>query len=148
MRVGVNGYSQATGPLPASSAPHRKRFGVPRQGAIVAALLLGLTGCSTLQMGQSSSASSPGTAAAIPAVPDDPLAAFAARANAGQEELVGNPPVRARMLRSYYSGGGRQCRELALGAASTATPAVYCESAPGVWTNVRPLLGTGQTGRS
>jgi hypothetical protein len=68
----------------------------------------------------------------------------AARANPGQEEVVGSPPVRARMMRAYNSGGGRPCREVRLGNAATGTQAIYCEASPGVWTSVRPLLGTGQ----
>ncbi|EHL96885.1 hypothetical protein HMPREF9946_04546 [Acetobacteraceae bacterium AT-5844] len=145
MRVGVNGYPLATGPLPAFSALLRKHI-LPARPALLALALLGLSGCGALQSDQSGSATP--VAAAIPVQPDDPLAAFAARANPGQEELVGNPPVRARMMRTYNSGAGRPCREVMLGNAATGTKSLYCEVAPGVWTHVRPLLGTGQTGRS
>lgn len=145
MRVGVNGYPLATGPLPASSALPGKPFLLARP-ALLALALLGLSGCGAFQPEQGVTATP--IAASIPVQPDDPLAAFAARANPGQQELVGNPPVRARLLRIYNSGGGRPCRELMLGNGSSGTSSLYCEEAPGVWNHVRPLLGTGQTNRS
>jgi hypothetical protein len=136
MRVGVIGSSLSTGPLTASSA-------LLRNTLPLGLLLLALAGCSSFQNTDGSGGIAAGQPAAL-AQPADPLSAFAARANPGQEEVVGSPPVRARMMRAYNSGGGRPCREVRLGNAATGTQAIYCEASPGVWTSVRPLLGTGQ----
>lgn len=81
--------------------------------------------------------------ASVPARAPDPLADFAARAQIGQEEYVGNPQVPARVTRAYNSGGGRPCRELLLGGAASGRQLVYCEEAPGQWVAVRPLLRNG-----
>lgn len=140
MRVGVNGSLLPTGPLPAPWALLRI---ISRRAPLLGLALVGLAGCSTLQgMDGGGTATSPSQA--VLAQPADPLSAFAARANPGQEEVLGSPPVRARMMRAYNSGGGRPCREIMLGNASTGNKTLYCEAAPGVWTAVRPLLGTGQ----
>ncbi len=66
------------------------------------------------------------------------LEEFAARAQIGQEEYVGNPQVPARVTRAYNSGGGRPCRELLLGGLTAGRQLIYCEEAPGQWVGVRP----------
>jgi hypothetical protein len=140
MRVGVNGSLLPTGLLPAPWALLRI---FPRRAPLLGLVLLGLAGCSTLQGDEGGGIATSGGQPVL-AQPADPLSAFAARARPGQEEVVGSPPVRARMMRAYNSGGGRPCREIMLGSASTGNKALYCEATPGVWTSVRPLLGTGQ----
>lgn len=141
MRVGVNGSPLSTGSLTAPSATFRLPL---HPAGLLGLALLALSGCGVLQdqSGGSGAMTTASPAALMQSA--DPMTAFAARATPGQEELVGNPPVRARVMRAYNSGGGRPCRELRLGNASTGTPALYCEASPGVWTSVRPLLGTGQ----
>jgi hypothetical protein len=140
MRVGVNGSLLPTGLLPAPWALLRTFY---RRAPLLGLALLGLAGCSTLQGGDGGAAATTAGQVSL-AQPADQLSAFAARARPGQEEVVGSPPVRARMMRAYNSGGGRPCREIMLGSASTGNKALYCEATPGVWTSVRPLLGTGQ----
>jgi hypothetical protein len=115
-----------------------------RLPAMLGLVLLSLSGCSMV----SGRASAPSDMASppmadLPPRPADPLAAFAARARPGQEELVGSPPVPARLMRAYNSGGGRPCRQLLLGGMATGRQALYCESTPGQWEAVRPLLQNG-----
>jgi hypothetical protein len=134
--VGVNGFPLAT---PSPSALLRFRLPV-----MLALALLSLPGCSMV----SSRASSPAAMASLPVMQPpvraaDPLAAFAARAQLGQEEMIGSPPVQARLVRAYNSGAGRPCRELLLGGMAAGRQALYCEEAPGQWEVIRPLLQNG-----
>lgn len=115
-----------------------------RLPAMLGLVLLSLSGCSMVA-GRASAPSDMASppVADLPARPDDPLAAFAARARPGQEEVVGSPPVQARVIRTYNSGGGRPCRQLLLGTMATGRQALYCETTPGQWDAVRPLLQNG-----
>ncbi|RKK01820.1 hypothetical protein D6Z83_23015 [Pseudoroseomonas wenyumeiae] len=137
--MGVNGFPLATqSPAAARMLP---RLRLP---AVLGLVLLSLSGCSMV----SSRASAPSDMASppigdLPPRPADPLAAFAARAQLGQEELVGSPPVPVRLMRAYNSGGGRPCRQLLLGSMATGRQALYCETMPGQWDAVRPLLQNG-----
>ena len=142
--MGVNGFLLATQSPAAAWMPPRLRL-----PAVLGLMLLSLSGCSMV----SSRASAPSEMASppigdLPPRPADPLAAFAARAQLGQEELVGSPPVPVRLVRAYNSGGGRPCRQLLLGSVSTGRQALYCEAAPGQWEAVRPLLQNGSPSRS
>jgi hypothetical protein len=109
------------------------------------ALLAGLSACSSgsLWSRGGSSLDARSAPASVPIRAPDPLADFAARAQIGQEEYVGNPQVPARVTRAYNSGGGRPCRELLLGGLTAGRQLIYCEEAPGQWVAVRPLLRNG-----
>jgi hypothetical protein len=119
-----------------------------RQLGALGVMMLGLAGCSTIS-GRQSPALEP-QVAFVPPPPraDDPLAAFAGRASLGQEELIGNPQVSARLIRTYNSGGGRPCRELLVGSANTGIQSLYCQDAAGQWSAVRPLLRNGLASQS
>jgi hypothetical protein len=137
--VGVNGFSLASQPLASATLLPRLRV-----AAVLALAMLGLSGCSMVSSRASGPASMASRAGAAPQPrPADPLAAFAARARLGQEEMVGSPPVSARLVRSYNSGSGHPCRELLLGSMSAGRQALYCEDDPGQWVAVRPLLQNG-----
>jgi hypothetical protein len=81
----------------------------------------------------------------------DPLAAFVARAQVGQQEMVaprdGAAPVVVRVERSYFSGSGRNCRELSLGGGMGRRSAIYCEDPRTGWNETRALLRGGAVGR-
>jgi hypothetical protein len=116
-----------------------------RRGLLVA-LLATLSACgggSLWPGGGGGSLDARSAPASVPARAPDPLADFAARAQLGQEEYVGNPQVPARVTRAYNSGGGRPCRELLLGGLTAGRQLIYCEEAPGQWVAVRPLLRNG-----
>ncbi len=109
-------------------------------------LLVALSACGgggSLWSGGGSSLDARSAPASVPARVPDPLADFAARAQIGQEEYVGNPQAPARVTRAYNSGGGRPCRELLLGGLTAGRQLIYCEEAPGQWVGVRPLLRNG-----
>jgi hypothetical protein len=72
------------------------------------------------------------------AAPGDSLAAFAARSTPGATGVVDGQP--ARLARSYISAGGRECREVVLGAGTAQRAAVACREADGSFVSVRPLL--------
>jgi len=108
-----------------------------------------LAGCGTMSGTGGTPPATGAASAAIPLRPADPLAAFAARAQPGQQEDIapapGNPPVTVRLVRSYAAASGRDCRELSVGFRA-ARPALYCEE-PGGWAAARPLLRGGAVGR-
>ncbi|MDB5369623.1 MAG: hypothetical protein JWP20_1181 [Roseomonas sp.] len=145
--MGVNGSPLATQlPPGAGTRPFRSAPIFNLRVLLPGLALLGLAGCASLSGLQGGGAAQ---SSALPAVarPMDPLAAFAARASLGQQELVGNPPVTARLMRSYNSGAGRPCRELLLGGMNAGRQALYCEESPGQWAAVRALLNNGPGGQ-
>jgi len=145
----VNETSKATRPAAAPAFRPVQRALSARPGPAARWMLLlalsGLTACGggSLWSSGSNSLNARSAPATVPLRAPDPLADFAARATPGQEEFVGNPPVSARLLRTYNSGGGRPCRELLLGSQAAGAQLVYCEDAPGQWVAVRPLLRNG-----
>lgn len=127
------------------------------------ALLLGLpllAGCSTgvteaswwnpAGLGATPTSPPPATNVVLPARAADPLAAFAARAQAGQVETVSSPGggglVSARLVRIYNAASGRECRELQFGPSGVAggSPgATYCNDPAQGWVAARALLRGG-----
>ncbi|SHJ05287.1 common-antigen outer membrane protein [Roseomonas rosea] len=133
-----------------------------RRAAFLAALLAlpALSGCASgtaeqswwnpMGLGPAPTSPPPATNVVVPARPADPLAAFAARAQAGQTETVSVPGsgrvVAARMVRSYNAASGRECRELQFGpsgVAGGAPGATYCNDPTQGWVAARALLRGG-----
>lgn len=111
-----------------------------------------LAGCGAMggMTGGTSANLPPAQASLPPARPADPLAAFAARAQNGQQEMVATAagaPVPVRAVRSYNAASGRVCRELAVGSGIAARPALYCGDEAGGWSAARPLLRGGAVAR-
>ena len=113
-----------------------------RFGALCGLAALGLTGCADGGWG-------PGTTAAVPPAPMDPLAAFVATAPAGARGMVvldDGSRFPARVARSYVAASGRECREVMLGSGRGERASLVCQGGPevgGSWVVVRPLLGGG-----
>ena len=89
-------------------------------------------------------------AVVLPARAADPLAAFAARAQPGQAEMVAvsddRQVVSASMVRVYNAASGRECRELQFGNSDVpggAPAATYCNDPAQGWLAARPLLRGG-----
>lgn len=82
----------------------------------------------------------PVVAAGAPAValPEDPLASFAATARPGQPGTVQGQP--ARLVRVYNAASGRECREILLGSGASERTAVACRTEDGRFVAARPLL--------
>jgi hypothetical protein len=133
-------------PLPAATGLRR---------AVSLSLLLALAGCGVGMdwlPGSTAAVTSPppATGVVLPARAADPLAAFAARAQAGQMESVptadGGRVVPARMVRVYNAASGRECRELQFGpsgVAGGAPGATYCNDPAQGWVAARSLLRGG-----
>ena len=90
----------------------------------------------------------PATNVVLPVRAADPLAAFAARAQAGQVETVASPNglVSARLVRVYNAASGRECRELQFGPSGVvggAPGATYCNDPAQGWVAARALLRGG-----
>ncbi|WP_458093918.1 hypothetical protein [Roseomonas sp. WA12] len=153
MPSGPAGVPPAGPALPASA---RVRAGLR------CALLLGLpllAGCSTgvtetswwnpVGLGPSPTSPPPATNVVLPARAADLLAAFAARAQAGQVETVPSTEgrlVSARLVRVYNAASGRECRELQFGPSGVAggSPgATYCNDPAQGWVAARSLLRGG-----
>ncbi|MFB9969680.1 hypothetical protein ACFFMP_06400 [Pseudoroseomonas cervicalis] len=115
---------------------------------------LALAGCGSLSGAMSSLSGPreipPAQVAAPPPRPADPVAAFLATAQPGQQGVVapeaGLAPVPVRVVRAYNAGSGRECRELAIGGGTASRPALYCEG-PAGWEAARPLLRGGAVAR-
>jgi len=122
---------------------------MPLSGLMLLALML--AGCGSLPgRGGAGLEASPATAALPPPRPADPLAAFAAQAQPGQQAVLapnpGGAPVTVRLVRNYFAASGHSCRELAVGAGAAPRAALYCEEPTG-WAAARPLLRGGAVGR-
>ncbi|MDJ0389785.1 hypothetical protein QMO56_16860 [Roseomonas sp. E05] len=122
---------------------------MPLAGLLLLASLL--AGCGSLpRLGGTGSEASPSTAALPPARPADPLAAFAAQAQPGQQAVLaptpGAAPVPVRLVRDYFAASGHPCRELAVGTGTAPRAALYCGEPTG-WAAARPLLRGGAVGR-
>ncbi|MDQ1081218.1 putative small lipoprotein YifL [Pseudoroseomonas cervicalis] len=133
----------------------------PRGARPVPALLLALSGlalagCSSLSGAMSSLSGPreipPAQVEAPPPRPADPLSAFVASAQPGQQGVVspeaGLAPVPVRVVRAYNAGSGRECRELSIGGGGVTggRPALYCQG-PAGWEAARPLLRGGAVAR-
>jgi hypothetical protein len=84
------------------------------------------------------------------ALPQDPLAAFAAQAVPGAEGrivLQDGQPAQVRMVRSYYAASGRECREMLVGTGLAQRAQVVCRAEGTGWAASRPLLPGAGTGR-
>lgn len=107
----------------------------------VLSLLLGavvLSGCGASVPGFGGAATSPVVAVPAVAMPDDPLARFAATATPGRSGTVDGQP--ARLVRSYNAASGRECREILLGSGASERTAVACRTPEGGFASARPLL--------
>ena len=84
--------------------------------------------------------------AAAPIPPsNDPVIAYAARAQPGQEgrvTLEGGQTATVRVLRAYNAASGRECREVLVGAGLTERTRLVCAAETG-WADARPLLRGG-----
>jgi hypothetical protein len=112
--------------------------------ALLAGLLL-LGGCDSSILG-----GQPAVSSAAPAVPADPLVAFAAQAAPGTERrvvLVDGSPALVRLTRSYYAASGRECRELLVGSGMAQRVQLVCSGDDGAWNTARPLLPGGGLAR-
>jgi len=115
--------------------------------AVCAALALGLlAGCGTgagvlrSPFGAGRAATPAATASILPS--NDPVIAYAARAQPGQEgrvTLEGGQIATVRVLRVYTAASGRECREVLVGAGLAERTRLVCGSNTG-WTDARPLL--------
>lgn len=84
--------------------------------------------------------------ASAPAVPQDPLAAFAAQATPGAQGRVTLPdgqPATVRLARSYHAASGRECREVLVGTGLGQRSQLVCQGEGGNWAATRPLLRGG-----
>ncbi|WBV42954.1 DVU3141 family protein [Pseudoroseomonas cervicalis] len=150
----MSGKSKRWVSRPSAWAPRGAR---PVPALLLALSGLALAGCSSLSGAMSSLSGPreipPAQVEAPPPRQADPLAAFVATAQPGQQGVVspesGLAPVPVRVVRAYNAGSGRECRELAIGGgASTAggRPALYCQG-PAGWEAARPLLRGGAVAR-
>lgn len=127
---------------PKSSARRPARVSpAPGWGVLGAALLL--SGCAGGLL--SNGVASGGNAAqAAPAMPLDPVIAFAATAAPGAvgQVVLANSgrPARVRLLRSYHAGSGRECREVLVGSGQEERATLACQDGV-TWAATRPLLG-------
>ncbi|MCQ4162921.1 hypothetical protein NON00_23760 [Roseomonas sp. GC11] len=116
----------------------------------LALILLALAGCGSVPGGWGRGSVPPAQASLPPPRPADPLAAFAAEAQPGQEAVLapaaGQAPVPVRVARAYNAGSGRLCKELTVGGGAQARPQLYCGDAQG-WEAARPLLRGGAVPR-
>jgi 17 kDa common-antigen outer membrane protein len=131
----------------------RTGFRLARPLPMLALAALALTGCAGQQRpaeapvtGPQPIALAPG--AAVPALPGDPIAAFAATATPGAERQVVLPgtgrSTRVRLLRAYNAASGRECREVLVGTGFEERSALVCRQEEG-WATARPLLQRGGT---
>lgn len=91
----------------------------------------------------------PTTAATAPVVSTDPVIAFAARAQPGQNDRVtleNGQSASVRLVRSYHAASGRECRELVVGAGLEERQRLICAGETG-WSDARPLLRGGTVPR-
>ena len=151
----VSGTSKGSVFRGPARAPHGTR---PVPALLLALSGLALAGCSSLSGAMSSLSGPreipPAQVEAPPPRQADPLSAFVATAQPGQQGVVspepGLAPVPVRVVRAYNAGSGRECRELAIGSGSTAAggarPALYCQG-PAGWEATRPLLRGGAVAR-
>ena len=91
------------------------------------------------------------TTALVPApAPTDPVVAFAAQAQPGQEWrilLADGQSTPARLARSYHAASGRECREVLLGTGAGQQSQLVCQAETGGWVAARPLLRGGGASR-
>ena len=116
------------------------------RGPILAVALLGaiLGGCADGGSGGQAAVTAP------PPAPTDPVAAFAAQAQPGQESrilLAGGQSTTARLARSYSAASGRECREVLLGTGAGQQSQLVCRADHGGWVAARPLLRGGGASR-
>jgi hypothetical protein len=111
-------------------------------GAALALISVG--GCADLGNGWAGAQNGAGVGPAAP--PADPVAAFAAQARQGDEGTVvpagGGPPMRVRLVDSYFAASGRECRVVAVPGAGPAGERRFC-NAGDTWVEARPLLRAG-----
>ncbi|NKC33036.1 DVU3141 family protein [Falsiroseomonas selenitidurans] len=123
--------------------------GAVRRG--VTALLLGMLALSGCARGLGSLAGPTAAApASAPAVPADPVVAFAGRARPGAAErltLADGQTAQVRLVRAYNAASGRECRELLVGAGMVERSRLVCATPDGSWAEARPLLRGGGAGR-
>lgn len=82
-------------------------------------------------------------------VGNDPVVAFAARAQPGAADrvtLANGQPATVRVTRAYHSANGRECREVRVGSGMSERQSLVCATDAG-WAEVRPLLRGGGTVR-
>lgn len=111
-------------------------------------MLAVLSGCGMRMPSLPSFTPEPALASAIPLapapiLPTDPVSAFAAAAQPGQEGTVtleGGVTERARLARVYNAASGRECREVVLGSGVAERARVACRQADGSFAAARPLL--------
>jgi len=146
------------------AAGPRRRAGLARLTPILglAALSASLAACASdatdrswwnpAGIGPAPTSPPPATGVVLPVRAADPVAAFAARAQAGQVETVSLPEgggrvVTARMVRAYNAASGRECREVQFGGgappAGGAPGATYCNDPAQGWVAARALLRGG-----
>jgi hypothetical protein len=110
----------------------------------VALLAAALSGCA--DDGSRRQAAAP----VAPPAPTDPVVAFAAQAQPGQEArilLASGQSTMARLARSYSAASGRECREVLLGTGAGQQSQLVCQADHGGWVAARPLLRGGGTSR-
>jgi hypothetical protein len=119
--------------------------GLGRAPLLAIALLAGvLVGCADGGAGQRAAVT------AAPPAPTDPVVAFAAQAQPGQESrilLAGGQSTTARLARSYNAASGRECREVLLGTGAAQRSQLVCQAENGGWVASRPLLRGGGASR-
>lgn len=128
--------------------PRRGRRGLP-MGMLAAALMLsGCGGAGGLTAGWpfSRQAAGPAASQSVPAVPADPVLAFAARSQPGAQDritLADGQPATARLVRAYNAASGRECREVAVVTSAGERARVICATPEGSWAETRILLRGG-----
>lgn len=126
--------------------PHRSSAH-GRHAPVLAAALFALVLGGCVDDGSRRAATTP--RAPAPA-PTDPVAAFAAQAQPGQEArilLADGQSTTARLARSYNAASGRECREVLLGTGTGQQSRLVCQAENGAWAAARPLLHGGAAGR-
>jgi hypothetical protein len=114
---------------------------------LAAMLLLGA--CARMPFGSRDAATPAAAQPTNAVVGNDPVVAFAARAQPGSADritLASGQPVSVRVTRAYISANGRECRELAVGGGMSERQRLVCATEAG-WAEVRPLLRGGGTAR-
>lgn len=112
--------------------------------------MVGLMGLALLLAGCAETENVPVASPLGPTAPiTDPVVAFAASSSPGAQESVTLPStgqtVQLRLVRSYTSANGSECREVQMGGGTGADSRLLCSAGTG-WREARPLI-RGTTGR-
>jgi hypothetical protein len=128
-------------PITVRTQPRRRgrRWQGVRRSVAALSLLAVLSGCARL--------ADPGNGAATPALPADPVLAFAATAAPGMSQIVYDPVlgpgITVRVSRAYEAASGRLCKELLTTSSGGAQQVRLACGDGDSWGYARPLRAYG-----